>query len=60
MLFTGWQGNRLYYKHAVRILHKAKECLITTQMYYLQTKGGAHVGIMIGLQAYSICSIWCS
>lgn len=24
MIFTGWQGNRLYYKHAVRVLHKEK------------------------------------
>jgi hypothetical protein len=41
MIFTGWQGNRLYYKHAVRILHKA---------YYLQSKGGASFVGMIGLQ----------
>ncbi len=28
MIFTGWQGNRLYYKHAVRVLHKEKICQI--------------------------------
>ena len=28
MIFTGWQGNRLYYKHAVRVLHKEKIGLI--------------------------------
>lgn len=49
MLFTGWQGNRLYYKHVVRVLHEAKELPDAQQHYYFQTRGGTHVGIMIGL-----------
>lgn len=51
MLFTGWQGNRLYYKHTVRVLHKAKELSDAQHNYYFQTKGGTHVGIMLGLNA---------
>ncbi|MBK5470296.1 MULTISPECIES: DUF2628 domain-containing protein [Bacillus] len=50
MIFTGWQGNRLYYKHAVRILHKAEDTLDHEKAYYLQSKGGASFAGMIGLQ----------
>lgn len=50
MIFTGWQGNRLYYKHAVRILHKAEDMPDHEKVYYLQSKGGASVAGMIGLQ----------
>lgn len=54
MLFTGWQGNRLYYKHIVRILHKAEDVPDYKKEYYLQSKGGAHIGVMLGLQAIVI------
>lgn len=50
MLFTGWQGNRLYYKHVISILHKAENVPDYKREYYLQSKGGAHIGLMIGLQ----------
>lgn len=50
MIFTGWQGNRLYYKHAVRILHKGENMPDHEKAYYLQSKGGASFAGMIGLQ----------
>ncbi|PEI72126.1 hypothetical protein CN646_09640 [Bacillus wiedmannii] len=50
MIFTGWQGNRLYYKHAVRILHKGENTPDHEKAYYLQLKGGASFAGMIGLQ----------
>ncbi|MEB9975691.1 DUF2628 domain-containing protein [Bacillus cereus] len=50
MLFTGWQGNRLYYKHAVRILHKVEDMSDHEKAYYLKSKGGASFVGMIGLQ----------
>ena len=45
MLFTGWQGNRLYYKHVIRILHKAEDVPDHKKEYYLQSKGGAISGL---------------
>ncbi|MGN5653599.1 DUF2628 domain-containing protein [Bacillus sp. Brlt_9] len=50
MLFTGWQGNRLYYKHVIRILHKGENMPDHEKAYYLQSKGGASFAGMIGLQ----------
>ncbi|MDP1458802.1 MULTISPECIES: DUF2628 domain-containing protein [Bacillus cereus group] len=50
MIFTGWQGNRLYYKHAVRILHKEENMPDHEKAYYLQLKGGASLARMIGVQ----------
>ncbi|PEJ72154.1 hypothetical protein CN888_17920 [Bacillus wiedmannii] len=50
MIFTGWQGNRLYYKHAVRILHKGENMPDHEKAYYLQLKAGASFAGMIGLQ----------
>ncbi|MBE7098460.1 DUF2628 domain-containing protein [Bacillus cereus] len=50
MIFTGWQGNRLYYKHAVRVLHKGEAMPDHEKAYYLQSKGGASFAGMIGLQ----------
>ncbi|HHB1441599.1 DUF2628 domain-containing protein [Bacillus mobilis] len=50
MLFTGWQGNRLYYKHVIRIFHKEEDVPEYKKEYYLQSKGGAHIGLMIALQ----------
>lgn len=49
MIFTGWQGNRLYYKHAVRILHKEENMPDHEKAYYLQSKGGASFASMVGL-----------
>ncbi|WP_242214642.1 DUF2628 domain-containing protein [Bacillus cereus group sp. BfR-BA-01383] len=51
MLFTGWQGNRLYYKHVTCILRKVEDVPDYKKEYYLHSKGGAHIGVMIGLQA---------
>ncbi|BCD31975.1 hypothetical protein BC30102_5011 [Bacillus cereus] len=49
MIFTGWQGNRLYYKHAICILHKGDNMPDHEKAYYLQSKGGASFARMIGL-----------
>ncbi|MCU5681994.1 DUF2628 domain-containing protein [Bacillus wiedmannii] len=49
MIFTGWQGNRLYYKHAVRILHKEENMPDHEKAYYLQLKCGASFAGMVGL-----------
>ncbi len=49
MIFTGWQGNRLYYKHAVCILHKGENMPDHEKAYYLQSKGGASFAGMVGL-----------
>ena len=50
MIFTGWQGNRLYYKHAVRVLHKEKIRQIMRRRITYNQKGGASFAGMIGLQ----------
>lgn len=50
MIFTGWQGNRLYYKQAVRVFRKGEDASDHEKAYFLQSKGGASVAGMIGLQ----------
>ena len=50
MIFTGWQGNRLYYKHAVRVLHKGEDMPDHEKAYYLQSKGGASFAGMVGFR----------
>ncbi|MBG0972408.1 DUF2628 domain-containing protein [Bacillus sp. SRB3LM] len=50
MIFTGWQGNRLYYKHAVRVFRKGEDASDHEKAYFLQSKGGVSVAGMIGLQ----------
>ena len=50
MIFTGWQGNRLYYKHAVRVFRKGEDASDHEKAYFLQSKGGVSIAGMIGLQ----------
>ena len=50
MIFTGWQGNRLYYKHAVRVFRKGEDSSDHEKAYFLQSKGGVSIAGMIGLQ----------
>ena len=45
MLFTGWQGNRLYYKHVIRILHKVEDVPEYKKEYYLQSKAALISGL---------------
>ena len=49
MIFTGWQGNRLYYKQAVRVFRKGEDASDHEKAYFLQSKGVSIAG-MIGLQ----------
>ena len=39
MIFTGWQGNRLYYKQAVRVFRKGEDASDHEKAYFLQSKG---------------------
>ena len=50
MIFTGWQGNRLYYKQAVRVFVREKMRLIMRRRISYNLRGGASVAGMIGLQ----------
>ena len=50
MIFTGWQGNRLYYKQAVRVFRKGEDASDHEKAYFLQSKGGVSIAGMIGLQ----------
>lgn len=53
-IITGWSGNRWYYNHTSHILKQARALPENVQESYIQTKGGTHVGIMIGLHALLI------
>lgn len=48
-IIVGWSGNRWYYQHTSTILKQARALPENVQESYIQTKGGTHVGIMIGL-----------
>ncbi|WP_299090972.1 DUF2628 domain-containing protein [uncultured Metabacillus sp.] len=53
-IITGLYGNRWYYLHTVKILHESQKCPDSQQESYVKTKGGAHLGIMFGLMAFSL------
>lgn len=53
-LLVGWCGNRWYYNHSTHILKQARAFPASVQDSYIQTKGGTHIGIMLGLQALLI------
>ncbi|KKI93485.1 hypothetical protein WQ54_04465 [Bacillus sp. SA1-12] len=53
-IITGWYGNRWYNLHTVKILNEAQERPDSQQEPYIKTKGGAHLGIMFGLMAFSL------
>ncbi|WP_129691019.1 DUF2628 domain-containing protein [Gottfriedia acidiceleris] len=48
-LLLGWHANRLYYLHISKLLKQTKSLPEKRRDYYIQNKGGTHVGIMIGL-----------
>ncbi|MDQ0243729.1 hypothetical protein J2S09_001274 [Bacillus fengqiuensis] len=50
-LLVGWSGNRWYYNHTSQVLEQAKVLTESQQDSYLRTKGGTHIGIMLGLHA---------
>lgn len=53
-LVVGWNGNRWYYNHTSRILKQAATLSESQQLAYLRTKGGSHIGIMLGLNIFLI------
>ncbi|MFB7138753.1 DUF2628 domain-containing protein [Gottfriedia sp. NPDC056225] len=52
----GWQGNRLYYHHVGKILKRSKKMSEKRREYYIQNKGGTHVGMLVGLISLLIIS----
>jgi Protein of unknown function (DUF2628) len=53
-LIVGLNGNRWYFKHTSHVLEQAKSLSESQQDSFLQTKGGTHIGIMLGLNALAI------
>lgn len=53
-IVAGWNGNRWYYKHTQRILKQVKPLTEVQREFFLKTKGGTHIGIMIGLNVLTI------
>lgn len=50
---VGWYGNRWYYNHTLSLIKESHKLSESQQESYLKTKGGTHIGIMIGLNALS-------
>ncbi|MDR7073263.1 DUF2628 domain-containing protein [Fictibacillus barbaricus] len=53
-IVVGLNGNRWYYKHTLNILKQSKSLSDSHQASYLQTKGGTHIGILVGLNVLVI------
>ncbi len=60
MIFTGWQGNRLYYKQAVRVFRKGEDASDHEKAYFLQSKGGVSIAWYDWFTDYSRDCVWIS
>ncbi|MEI4831503.1 DUF2628 domain-containing protein [Bacillus sp. FJAT-53711] len=57
-LLSGYMGNRWYYNHVERIIKKCNTISETQQDAYYRTKGGTHIGIMIGLNVLAFAIVY--